>query len=193
MKNFKTLLTAVGIVVLMAASEQVSAQKSSGNIMEVGTITLNLGVGFGRAGYGYTGYNGYGYNYGNGFGTKLAVERGMWEAGPGVITLGGEIGGAFSTSGSYKSNIIVVAARSAYHYGWNVPSLDTYGGFSLGPGFRSSDYQSGQNSTSTNHDVVPAFGFFLGGSYFLSSNIGVNAEFGYDITVFQAGVVFKLN
>ena len=38
--------------------------------------------------------------------------------------------------------------------------------------------------------VVP--GAFVGASYFLSRNFGLNAEAGYDITNVQFGIVFKL-
>jgi len=186
------LLGVIAISALTFFSNSATAQKSE-NIMEMGTITVNIGVGAGRSGYAYNGYNGAGLGYGTGFGTKVAIERGMWELGPGVLTLGLEAGASFSKAGSYKSNIIVVAARSAYHFGWNVTNLDTYAGVSAGPGFRSSDYYAGNNVYATKHDVTVAPGFFVGGSYFFSPNIGVNVEAGYDITVIQGGLVFKLN
>jgi len=178
----------------LTISNVARAQKSS-NIMEVGTTTVNLGVGVGRSSFGNYGVYGSGYyGYGTGFGTKAAVERGMWELGPGVLTLGAEVGAAFSNASynSYKSNIIIVAARSAYHFGWNVDNLDTYAGVSLGPGFRSYNYYN-NNAKDTKHDVVVAPGIFVGGSYYFSPNIGVNVEAGYDITIIQGGIVFKLN
>ena len=186
------LLVGLAIVALTIISSGAKAQKDN-SIMEVGTTTVNIGIGAGRSGYGYNGYAGYGYGYGSGFGTKAAIERGMWQLGPGVLTLGLEVGGSLSKSGSYKSNIVIAAARSAYHFGWNVPNLDTYGGLSLGPGFRSSDYDYGINDKRTKHDVIIAPGIFVGGSYYFSPNIGVNVEAGYDITVIQGGLVFKLN
>ena len=187
------LLGVLAIGALTAISSGAHAQKSN-NIMEVGTTTVNIGVGVGRSSFGnYGAYNSGYYGYGTGFGTKAAIERGMWQLGPGVLTLGLEAGAAFSSASynSYKSNIIIVAARSAYHFGWNVPNLDTYGGVSLGPGFRSYDYYN--NNKNTKHDVVIAPGIFVGGSYFFSPNIGVNVEAGYDITMIQGGLVFKLN
>jgi len=184
-------LLAIGALTI---SNVARAQKSS-NIMEVGTTTVNIGVGVGRSSYGSYGVYGSGYyGYGTGFGTKAAVERGMWELGPGVLTLGAEVGAAFSNASynSYKSNIIIVAARSAYHFGWNVDNLDTYAGVSLGPGFRSYNYYN-NTAKDTKHDVIVAPGIFVGGSYYFSPNIGVNVEAGYDITVIQGGIVFKLN
>jgi len=184
-------LLAIGALTI---SNVARAQKSS-NIMEVGTTTVNIGVGVGRSSYGSYGVYGSGYyGYGTGFGTKAAVERGMWELGPGVLTLGAEVGAAFSNASynSYKSNIIIVAARSSYHFGWNVDNLDTYAGVSLGPGFRSYNYVN-NTAKDTKHDVIVAPGIFVGGSYYFSPNIGVNVEAGYDITVIQGGIVFKLN
>jgi hypothetical protein len=193
MKKLNLILAAAVTTALMVCGNGAQAQKSS-NTMEEGTITVNIGVGLGRSSFGGSGlYNSSYYGYGTGLGVKAAIERGMWQLGPGVLTLGLEAGGSFS-SGSlsgYKSNIIIVAARSAYHFGWNVDKLDTYGGVSIGPGFRSYDYYT--TSSNTKHDVVVAPGVFVGASYYFSPNIGVNVEAGYDITQVQGGLVFKLN
>jgi hypothetical protein len=160
---------------------------SSTSPMQVGSVFVNLGIGVGADYKGET--------YGTAFGFKASAEFGLWEAGPGVITLGPEIGGSFSSgaygvySGNYNSNTFVIAGRAAWHYGWNVPNLDTYGGFSAGIGFHhySDYYNNGANS------VIPAFGGFVGGSYFIKPTFGFNVEAGFDITMFQVGVVFKLD
>ena len=186
------LLVVLAISALTIIGSGAHAQKNN-STFEVGSTTVNIGVGLGRSGYAFNGYNGYGYGYGSGFGTKAAVERGMWQLGPGVLSLGAEVGASFSKAGSYKSNTIIAAVRSAYHFGWNVPNLDTYGGLSLGPGFRSSDYDNAINDKKTKHDVIVAPGIFVGASYYFSPNIGVNVEAGYDITQIQGGLVFKLN
>jgi len=87
--------------------------------------------------------------YGGGFlpAVQAAFETGMWEVGPGVITLGGEVGGTFfsftgtdsrygpATTYKYNYTELVFAVRGAYHYGWNVQGLDTYGGVAAGPRF----------------------------------------------------------
>ena len=190
MKKLHFIPGILAIIALTITSNGAHAQKNN-STFEVGSTTVNIGVGLGRSGYGYNGYNGVGLGYGTGFGTKVAIERGMWQLGPGVLSLGLEIGGSFSKSGGYKSNIIIAAARSAYHFGWNVPNLDTYAGLSLGPGFRSYDYYT--STKNTKHDVVIAPGVFVGASYYFSDNIGVNVEAGYDITQIQGGIIFKLN
>ena len=195
----KLILSVIAMSAIAVISNQANAQKGngSGNTFEVGTATVNIGIGLGRGSYGGYGYYGSSYyGYGTAFGVKAAVERGMWQLGPGVLSLGAEIGGSFSSAsvnGGYKSNIVIVAVRSAYHFGWNVNNLDTYGGVSLGPGFRSYNYSDQASSKYTKHDVVVSPGIFVGASYFFSPNIGVNVEAGYDITQLQGGIIFKLN
>ena len=155
--------------------------------MQIGSIFLNLGVGVGAD------YKG--ESYGTAFGFKASAEYGLWQAGPGVITLGPEIGGSFSsnTNNGYSSNsnTFVTAGRAAWHYGWEVPGLDTYGGFSAGIGFHHYTYNNLNNDNSTN-TVIPAFGAFAGASYFITPSFGFNAEFGFDITNFQVGIVLKV-
>jgi hypothetical protein len=198
MKKIKLILSVMAISAVALISNQAHAQKSggNGNTFEVGSTTVNIGLGLGRGSYGGYGYYGSSYyGYGTAFGVKAAVERGMWQLGPGVLSLGAEVGGSFSNAhySGYKSNIVIVAIRSAYHFGWNVSNLDTYGGVSLGPGFRSYNYADVNNGKYTKHDVVVSPGVFVGASYFFSPNIGVNVEAGYDITQLQGGIIFKLN
>lgn len=197
MKKLQLILGAMTIGALTILSNPAQAQKNGGdgNTFGVGTMTVNVGVGVGRNSSGAYGYYGSGYyGYGTGIGIKAAAERGMWQLGPGVLSLGAEVGGAFSSAAfsGYKSNIIIVAARSAYHFGWNVPNLDTYAGVSIGPGFRSYNYTDLSDSKYTKHDVIVAPGIFVGGTYYFSPNIGVNVEAGYDITEIQGGIIFKL-
>jgi hypothetical protein len=154
--------------------------------VHVGTVTLNLGVGVGSE------YKGDYYN--SAFGTKAAVEWGLWHAGPGTITLGVEAGGSFSHGGYYydnfRSRTIVIAGRSAWHYGWKVRGLDTYGGLSAGLGFHHYDYYNDKKYDY--NEVIPVIGAFVGASYFVSPTFGFNAEAGYDITNFQIGIIFKI-
>ncbi len=153
--------------------------------VRIGSIILNLGAG--------PGVDYKGDSYGTPLGLKAAVEWGLWQAGPGVITLGGEIGNSFSSGGyytDYHSHTIVAAVRSAWHYGWQVGGLDTYGGISAGIGFH--HYQYTRDVNYSYSDVIPVPGIFIGASYFVTPSFGFNAEAGSDITQFQVGVVFKL-
>ncbi|MEP7280191.1 MAG: hypothetical protein ABI813_16205 [Bacteroidota bacterium] len=192
MKKIKLILGFLTLGAVTLICNQANAQKGGrdGNTFNVGTMTVNIGAGLGRSAYGGIGVYGGGFSYGTGLGVKAAIERGMWQLGPGVLSLGLEAGGSFSNANysgnGYHSNIIIAAVRSAYHFGWNVDKLDTYAGVSVGPGFRSYGY-TGNKAT----DVIVSPGIFIGGSYYFSPNIGVNVEAGYDITELQGGIIFK--
>lgn len=150
-----------------------------------GSVTFSAGVGVGNE------YNSNYYN--SAIGTKAVIEAGLWQAGLGTITLGGQLGGSFSSGGrldSYKARTLIVAGRSAWHHGWNVKGLDTYAGLSAGAGFNQYSYNDG--GTIKQNEVVPVFGGFIGASYFITPSFGVNLEAGYDITQIQAGVILKI-
>lgn len=159
--------------------------------MEKDGMTLNFGFGPGIQYYG-----GYGTGFGPGF--QVSFEKGMWKLGPGVLTLGGELGfSLFNHSGldyKYTWFTSVGAVRSAYHYGWNVRGLDTYGGFSTG--IRFLVFNSSLGTTySENYNpgsVYPFVGTFVGASYFFNDIIGINGEMGYNINYTQIGMIFKL-
>src|SRR5688572_5739168 len=87
-----------GLLISIAASS--SAQSS----FDKGTITFSAGIGVGAE------YNSNYYN--SGFGTKAVVEAGLWDAGPGTVSLGGQVGGSFPSGGkydNYRTRTIVVA------------------------------------------------------------------------------------
>ncbi len=183
------LTTAAVVLVSIFTGFTASAQRntSSGPVgpMRVGAVTLNLGLGIGAD------YKGDYYN--SPFGVKGAVEWGLWHAGPGTITLGGEMGSSFSNGGyydGYRNSTFVVAIRSAWHYGWKVRGLDTYAGLSAGLGFHHYYYKN--NRDYSDNQVIPAPGIFIGASYFVAPRFGFNIEMGHDITAFQGGVIFKL-
>jgi len=179
----KKLLPAILLFTILGTASFSYAQETP---FRKGSVTANLGVGVG------TNYN----DSRNAFGTKGTLEFGIWPAGPGVVSLGIEAGATFSSKNDsylyndYRSHTIVVAGRSAWHYGWKVNRLDTYAGVAAGVGFRHYDYNNGKHYE--NNDAVPVFGGFVGASYFFTPAFGVNVEAGYDVTSLQAGVVFKL-
>ena len=182
------LIAAIMLFFIIGTSEITIAQKKD-NVtpFRKGTLTAIVGAGIARD------YKN--LNSNSAFGTKGAIEYGIWKAGPGIISLGAEFGGAFSTGRDYytdfKSRTIVLAARSAWHYGWKVPNLDTYGGLSTGVGFHQYDYKRGQQKINEN-ELLPLVAVFVGASYFLTPKFGVNIEAGNDINTLQAGLVFKL-
>ncbi|MEO6254049.1 MAG: hypothetical protein ABIO79_12120 [Ferruginibacter sp.] len=163
----------------------VSVATSTAQSFEKGSVTFSAGVGVGAE------YNSNYYN--SAFGTKAVLEAGMWQAGPGVISLGAEFGGTFSNGGTlnnYRARTIVVAGRSAWHHGWNVKGLDTYAGLSAGAGFNQYRYEN--NEVVRQNEVIPVFGAFVGASYYITPTFGVNIEAGRDITQVQAGIIFKI-
>ena len=189
MKKLK-FITCLLLAISLGFINRSYAQSRGGNgpvtPIRVGTVTLNLGIGVGHQ------YKGDYYN--SPFGTKVAMEVGLWQAGPGVITLGGEVGAAFSNKGGsgrddFKARTVIVAGRSAWHYGWLVRGLDTYAGLSAGLGFHHHNYK---NYNGDQDEVIPVVGAFVGASYFVSPRFGFNAEAGNDITRLQAGIIFKL-
>ncbi len=161
---------------LLAGSSRACAQGPT-DPMEVGTWIVNAGLGFS------------GYSYGDGLwlsgaGIKVAGQKGLWQAGPGVISLGAEAGIAFASYQGLNYTRFNIAPRSSYHYGWNVPGLDTYGGLTMGIGFVTNSVTSG---------AIARFygGLYAGASYFFNQHFAVNAELGLGITTLQLGVAYR--
>ncbi len=156
--------------------------------VKLGSWTVNIGIGPGSTYFGN----------GSGFGPaeKVSFETGQWDAGPGIITLGGEF--TLSTfwhtynPGHHETwTNFFFAARSAYHYGWDVEGLDTYGGIPLGIAFCAHTWDA-KGGSSGYTPVYPYFGFFFGASYFFTRKFGVNGEVGFNSTHANMGVIFRL-
>jgi hypothetical protein len=185
-----TALSLMTIFFGLAFMNQTLAQnKGPMDPMSVDDWTLSLDLGPGTPIWGN----------GNGFGpaVKFSFEKGMWQLGPGVLTLGGEATFSFFTN-RYGNNFreawlnFIFAARSAYHYGWNIRGLDTYGGIPLGMGF-SVYTHANEPGYSNNLPVYPYVGIFFGASYFFTRDLGINGELGYNSTYANIGVIYKLN
>jgi hypothetical protein len=198
------------LVILLLSGTQVSAQQSSPrDPMNVNTWMINFGIGPGIR------YNS-GYSTGFGPGFQASFEKGMWQLGPGVLTLGAEVGVSYFSykyaggyfynnrfyngdTYSYKWLNFIMSPRCAYHYGWKVKGLDTYGGVSTGLRFLvfSRKYYGNYNGLLDNGynpgSLAFFFGTFVGASYFFNNSLGINGEFGYNINYAQIGLVFKLN
>jgi len=151
----------------------------------VGSNAVNLGIGFGTAL--------------GGMGTgrpaiSASFERGIWEAGPGVISLGGYIG---NTGFTYKSggekytwNYTIIGARGAYHFTGltSVPQFDPYGGAMVGYNIVS---YSGSDEFSNAYGSAVEFSLFAGARWFFTENIAAFAEVGYGVSYLNAGISFK--
>ena len=191
----------VGIFLLfsLVSGIDVHAQgKGPMDPMSEGSWLINLGVGPGI--HYFTGYRA---GFGPGF--QASFEKGMWQLGPGVLTLGAELGFSYfwykyyfvgNYGYQYTWLSIIPAARCAYHYGWKVNGLDTYGGVSTGMRFTmfNDTYYDNYRKTGYNPALIGfMFGTFVGASYFFTNSFGVNGEFGYNVNWAQIGVVFKVN
>jgi hypothetical protein len=180
-------ITLLALLVAVAAPKTILAAGPLDPV-KLGTWVINAGTGPGT----------YYFGNGSGFGPALkgSFEKGMWDVGPGVITLGGEATFSFFSQhygdgwNETWTNFIF-GARGAYHYGWNVEGLDTYGGIPLGMGFCMHTYDDHPGSAGST-PVFPYGGIFFGASYFFNKSIGINGEFGYNSTYANIGVVFRL-
>jgi hypothetical protein len=156
------------------------------NPIQVESWMFNAGIGLGTI------YD-INTNLSAGFAFKVALQRGMWELGPGVVALGLETGMVFNStvidypinrnSHTERYTKFNIAPRANWHHGWDVIGLDTYAGMAMGIGFLSQ----------TDVDTKLRFhgGVYVGGSYFFNENFGVNLETGYGTTIVQVGVAYK--
>jgi hypothetical protein len=185
----------IKVILFLAFMAGFSAPSFSGNgpVDPAGPGSGILGFGFGP---------GIPFYGGSGFGPAIIVhyDHSIWQAGPGAISLGGQIGTSFFWHNyshhdvNYKYTWVNMGFvfRGAYHYGWKVPGLDTYAGFGAGTWFsiyNDNGYDSGKKSTQVG--FLPTA--FFGGSYFFNEAIGVNSEFGYNFAYVTIGLNFRLS
>ena len=157
--------------------------------VKVDTWTLSVGCGPGTHPFG----NGIGF----GPAEKVVFEAGLWDVGPGVITLGGETAFSFYShnfNNDWKERWanFFLGARGAYHYGWDIKGLDTYAGLPLGIGFTYYTYDDhpGKHGSTP---VYPYLGIFFGGSYYFDKYFGINGEVGFNATYANIGVIFRID
>jgi hypothetical protein len=192
MKKTEILVITIFLLTFLTA-KSVHAAKGPLDPRDKDAMTLSFGIGPG------THFLGNGFGFGPAF--KAAFEKGMWKVGPGVITLGGEFAVSYFTYKyyvGYKETWInfMFAARSSYHYGWNVEGLDTYAGVPAGIGFcaytdswTDAKFHYGYRGY---HAVFPYFGIFVGASYYFNNIVGIYGELGYNSTYADLGVILKL-
>ena len=170
----------------------VSSYSANGPTDPAGKGKGILGFGFGP---------GIGYYGGTGFGPAILVhyDHSIWKVGPGTISLGGQVGTSFFWEGynydgkdySQAWTNIGFVARGAYHYGWDVPGLDTYAGFGFGTRVSLySDDGDYKGKKTSNVGFLPTA--FFGGSWYFNDLLGVNAEFGYNFAFVSVGLNFRI-
>jgi hypothetical protein len=178
----------------------ISIYSANAQTYSVGTNVVSAGLGLGSSIAGYT--------YGSQSpGISLQYERGLWQAGPGVISLGGYLGfksykysindGA-GDSYSEKWNYTIIGARGAWHYtGLSVPNLDVYGGLMLSynhlsfSGSVSNSAGGYQSAAGGSYGSDLGFTAFVGGRYFFAGNLGAFLELGYGVSYLNLGLSYK--
>ncbi len=143
-------------------------------------LTAQVGIG---SSFGTTGSS-------EGLGLSVNFERGIWEVGEDVVSLGGYLGrktfkfDAFSSKLSYT----IIGARGAYHFNsLNVDNLDLYGGAMIS--FNNVSF-SGDSTFSTASSGLGVT-IFAGGRYYFSDNIAASLELGYGVAFANIGVSFR--
>ncbi|PKP20101.1 MAG: hypothetical protein CVU05_09805 [Bacteroidetes bacterium HGW-Bacteroidetes-21] len=146
---------------------------------------------------------------------RLTYDKGFKEIGPGTLTLGGVLGGFtrkldgkyFSTSDltwySYKWRFseMIAAFRVGYYYNFgdlDIKELNAYAGIAVGARFEFLS-ESHDGPALPRDYFVPANNYvnfhmagFLGVNYFITPNMAIFTEFGYDISYFTLGLTFKM-
>jgi hypothetical protein len=189
MKNIKTVI----LVMVIITGFSIQSYSGNGPVDPAGKGNGILGFGFGP---------GIPFYGGSGFGPAMLVhyDHSIWQAGPGTISLGGQIGTSFFWHNYSHKNVqykyswtnMGFVFRGAYHYGWKVPGLDTYAGFGAGTlisMYNDDGYDSGKKPTHAG--FLPTC--FFGGSYFFNDLVGVNAELGYNFSFASIGLNFRIS
>jgi hypothetical protein len=173
-----------------------SAVSANAQAFGVGTNVISAGIGLGSsiANYSY-GSQSPGFN--------VTYDRGIWEAGPGVISLGGYVGikdykyGYVQNGYAYseKWNYTVIGVRGAWHFtGLDIDNLDLYGGLMLGYyalSYSYSDNQGNSGGSLGNYGNTVGVSVFAGAKYYFGSNFGVFGELGFGANVLDLGVAYK--
>jgi hypothetical protein len=166
--------------------------------MEVGKNNLGIGVGLGHDYYSLVGITP---------AARLNFDHGFFNAGPGVITIGGSVGLSHSVYNNswlgigYKESWtnIVIASRGAWHYNFGKIGNENFNAYAgVGLGVRIERYSYTYDGNDPNFDPDNNYGdnylhyaTFIGGSYQFSEGFGIFAEVGYDITNVLFGANFR--
>jgi hypothetical protein len=197
----KSILFSIAIVtisVFSAASvkAQSKGMTQSSDAFGVGTNVISAGIGLGSTIADYTyGTQSPGFN--------VTYDRGFWEAGPGVISLGGYAGikdykyGYVSNGYAYseKWDYTVVGVRAAWHFtGLDIDNLDLYGGLMLAYyalSYSYSDNQGNSGGSLGNYGNTVGVSVFAGARYYFAGNLGAFGELGFGANVLSLGVSYK--
>jgi len=172
----KNVLTVFAIAIIaLFSSNKIEAQQSFAK----GDINIGVGLGLGST---------IGGGLPLGFHAEYAIAQ--------DISVGAYFAFASYSNAYYKTNVMVLGARGAYHFGnvLNLPdTIDLYGGaglYNYGVTYKEKDNTdiaySGWNGSGLN------FGIHIGGRYYFSDRLGVQVDLGNGIAYLQAGITYKL-
>lgn len=183
----KQILFVTVLIFISYATLHAQDKTKESNVYSIGTNVASVGVGLGSSIAGYS--------YGSQSpAISLQYERGLWEVGPGVISLGGYLGFKtykYSGSGySYKWSYTIIGVRGAYHLTQiNVKNLDLYGGVMLA--YNNLHFTDNQGNSTVSYGSTTGFSIFLGGRYYFTQNIGAFLELGYGVAYANLGLALK--
>ncbi len=104
----------------------------------------------------------------------------------------------FGYSYKYNYNYTLIGLRGAYHFGYllgTVDNFDLYGCLTMGYVILGSKRESSAGAPNYSNTVNNGgfhIGVYAGMRYYFNESIGVFGELGYNISVVQVGVAFKL-
>src|SRR5664279_765547 len=143
-------------------SLQAQDKSKVSDVYATGTNVVSAGIGLGSSIAGYS--------YGSQSpAISLQYERGIWQAGPGVISLGAYLGfKTYKYNGagySYKWSYTIIGVRGAYHLTQiKVKNLDLYGGVMLA--YNNLHFTDSQGNSAVSYGSTTGFSIFLGGRYY---------------------------
>jgi len=188
----KSILFSIAIVTISVFS----AASVKAQAFGVGTNVISAGIGLGSSIANYTyGTQSPGFN--------VQYDRGFWEAGPGVISLGAYVGikdykyGYVENGYAYseKWNYTVVGVRGAWHFtGLDIDNLDLYGGLMLADyalSYSYSDNQGNSGGSIGNYGSTIGLSVFAGAKYYFAGNLGAFGELGFGANVLSLGLSYK--
>lgn len=100
------------------------------------------------------------------------------------------------TTGYYDVSWFYLGVGAIYHYDLlKMSNVDTYGRFGLGFALASASYNGPAGwEAFYSEPTVGGFGYdaAVGGTYYATSNIGINAELGYGLALLKVGITYKM-
>jgi hypothetical protein len=189
MKKKCLFVLAAALMFVHAAHSQTSA--AGDDTYKVGTNVVSAGIGLGSSIGDFT--------YGSQTpGISVQYERGLWKAGPGVISLGGYVGfksfsydyASYGDNFDYKWNYTIIGVRGAYHLtNLKVDKLDLYGGLMLS--YDALSFSDGGAGGTVAYGSSMGLTAFVGCRYYFAKNLGAFAELGYGVSYLNLGLALK--